>query len=535
MGRFYKTAKPQFIDDNIYSPPVELMAKVIGNADTQIKENETALLSLYDKLQAEGLKQDEPRLKEIITDYQSKIEGMASKIQQDPLAFRREMGNIRQLGRTISNDWTKGEVSAIQGNKKARDKWIADHVEKTKKEKGYVTQEDITFAQQKADEAFKGTSYEGPGQYKQWNQEALNPFVDMNKIADEVAKGWEADKKDKGYVKIGSQWIKKVNGGTEIADEKEILSAISDRLLNDKELRAYYNQQMKLGAITPKQLTQKFASAAKVYSEKYGYQRDDIKRDVDANPFALKELEFQNQWKLKMADWGREDKKEIAGPAIDANIRTGEQLDILNKDYSQSLNNLANKLGAKPSHADGRLRPQDVRNKIQALNKIAQTPEQKQAIQNYYNQLNSVTANYNSGQVKASWSGFASVHGTDVAISARKQFESFTKDPRNLYDKKMDFKIKGKRFKDVTLYDIYNNPSSYGLSKDAFTITDPETDEKKKRNIKEIFVQGSSVPIMVSDRKEDWMYNDMLFEFEGDDMNIEGQTSFGNLGIDYVK
>jgi len=182
MGRFYRTAKPEFVDNNMYTPPVELMAGVIKNADAQIKENETALLSLYDKLQAQSLKQDEPRLKEIINDYQSQIEGMAKKIQEDPMAFRKEIGNIRQLGRTINNDWTKGEVATIQGNKVARDTWVKDHLEKAKREKGYVTQDDMTYAQQQADSMFKGTNYKGPGDYEQWKQENLNAFVNLEDL-----------------------------------------------------------------------------------------------------------------------------------------------------------------------------------------------------------------------------------------------------------------------------------------------------------------------------------------------------------------
>jgi len=539
MGRFYKTVQRNYVDNFIYQPPVELMTKTIGNADNQIKENETALLSLYDKLQANSLKVDEPRLKEIIGGYQSQIEEMAGKIQTDPLAFRKEIGNIRQLSRTINNDWTQGEVSAIQGNYGARAKFVKDHLEKTKKEKGYVTQDDVTFATNKFDTDFNksgGTGYKGPDNYNQYKAEDLNPFVNIEERAMETAKGWLADSVTKNNAYTDGKYIYKSKDMKEVVPYKEVKQGILSSMVNDKELMAYYGQQVRLGRFSQEEVAGKLSQMADVAANKYSYSKTEKgKTGMDENQFALQKDSQAFQMKMKMMDWGREDKKELAGPAIDANIRTGEQLDILNKSFSNSMNVLGNKLGVQPSQLDGRLRPKDIRSKIETLKRLARTSAQKKAVDQYSTQLNSITSQYNSGQVKASWAGFGSVHGTGVAASAMKQMEKYTKDARNLYDKPMDFKINGKTFKDANLYDIYNNPSKYGLKPDAFVKEDEITGEKVKRDIKEVFVQGSQVPIMVSDRKEDWQYNDMLFEFEGDDLNIEGQTSFGNLGIDYTK
>ena len=90
MGRFYQTAKPTFVRDNVYTPPFELISKVIANADSQIQENENALISLNDKLQAQGLAVDKPRLKEIINGYHSKIDELTTKLQKNPLEFTKD-------------------------------------------------------------------------------------------------------------------------------------------------------------------------------------------------------------------------------------------------------------------------------------------------------------------------------------------------------------------------------------------------------------------------------------------------------------
>jgi len=82
MGRFYKTAGPQFIDNNIYRPPWELATQVIGNIDQDIAENEAALLALSGQLKADSLKADQPRVREIISGYENQIDELASKIQK---------------------------------------------------------------------------------------------------------------------------------------------------------------------------------------------------------------------------------------------------------------------------------------------------------------------------------------------------------------------------------------------------------------------------------------------------------------------
>lgn len=534
MGRFYKTSKAEFVDGNIYMPPVELMAKVIGNADTQIEKNETALVSFYKDLEAKGLQADEPRLKEIINNYKTMIDDKAKQIQSDPLAFRKEMSNIKKIGSDIKDNWTNGEVAAIQGNYSIREKFVKDQLEKTKKEKGYVTQDDVTFATNKFDREFKGTNYKGPGDYEQYKKEDLNAFVNLEEISEDRAKGYLADVITTNGAYTDGKYMYTSENKKEIVPYDTVKKGVLSSMLNDRELMAYYGQQVRLGRFTQEEVAEKMQSAADRVAEKYSYRKDESgRKSITGDPFKLQRDQFDNQWKLRM-----EDKKDaiIAGPAVDANIRTGEQLDIINKDFGNSLRALASNLGVKSK--TGRLSPSDVRTKIKTLQRLAKTPEQKKAVEKYANQLNSITDQFNSGKVKASWSGFASVYGTDVTAKAQKGLTEFTKDARNVYDKKMDYKINGRKFKDVTLYDIYANPSKYGLKKDAFTIADPdaiEGDVLKKRDIKEVFVQGSQVPVMVSDRPEDWQYNDMIFEFEGDNINIEGQTSFGNIGIDYVK
>ena len=290
MGRFFQAQEVELSKDHIYQPPVELMAKVIENADTQIQANETALLSLYDKLQAEGLKVDEPRLQEIIKGYQSSIDNMATELQQDPLGFRKRMASIKQLSRDISNDWSKGEVAKIQGNKQARDNYQKLLDERVKQ--GKIMQEDANKALQLFDSKYTGIGYEGPNKYNTYQTENLNDYINAMDVADNIGKGWQADLKAEGYQYDDGQWIRSVNGSTEKVDFNEVKNAVEKGLLADKELMGYYEQQVKLGFMTPQEVSKKLSDVTNVDANKYSYTKTKEETGMDANSNHWEQLKW---------------------------------------------------------------------------------------------------------------------------------------------------------------------------------------------------------------------------------------------------
>jgi len=312
MGRFYQTAKREFVDNFIYQPPVELMAKVIGNADKQVLDTETEALAIYDKLKAQGLKADEPRLQEIIQGYQSQIEDLSGVMQKSPLEFRKEIGKIRNLSRTIGNDWSsQGEVGKIQEQYAARNayaKELQDGVEK-----GKILQENATQALQKFDNEYQGVNYKSASEYNRYNSENLNEYVDADKIADEIGEGWKADVKSKGYDYADGQWVRTVNGKREVADETEIQDSIQRTLLKNEKVRAYYDQQQRLGFMSPEQFAQKIGNTASVYSKKHGYvkQEDETRMKENSNYWA--EL-----------SWNKAIQEEEMLKALETNKETGE-------------------------------------------------------------------------------------------------------------------------------------------------------------------------------------------------------------------
>lgn len=305
MGRFYRTAKPTFVDDNIYTPPWELATQVLSQVDSDIAENEQNLLAFNDLLQAEALQQDQPRVREIISGYENQINELTQKIQENPLEFRRDTGAIRNLGRDIHENWTRGEIAAIQGNKGTYDAWLKNEMEKTKATKGYVTQEDVNYARQKFLSDFRGTNFQADsGTYDTIYTEALNPFVDLEDLAEERAKGYEADVIKNLGASIGSDgYIRKTRGSREFVSYEEIYKGVYSSMLNDNELMSYYGQQMKLGALTPQQVDAKLNAAASRVANKYSYEKTesgviDMKASEELKQMHRKQLvDYRNELK----------------------------------------------------------------------------------------------------------------------------------------------------------------------------------------------------------------------------------------------
>lgn len=285
MGRFYKTEKADFVRDKMYQPPVELMTTVLTNIGNQIDKEEAVTLALQDKLVAQGLSADQPRLQEIISGYTSQIDELASTIAEDPLSFGKRRSEIKQLASKISTDWgSNGEVGAIQNNKLASETWLKEELEKVKRTKGYVLEEDISKAKMVANQMFAqagGTSFKGPGQYNQWAQEGLNAYVNVEDISEERAKGYVADAVASSGAYSDGQTLWSTKSKTEKVSRDTIVKGVMSSMINDKELNNYYDQQIRLGLMAPQEKQLRFTLAAERVADKYAFTKTESARDRD--------------------------------------------------------------------------------------------------------------------------------------------------------------------------------------------------------------------------------------------------------------
>ena len=71
MGRFYQTSDAKFIDNKMFEAPHQLMAQVLQNKDKEIDTEVNGLKANLDKLKLQGLKQDDPAVKKLISESRS--------------------------------------------------------------------------------------------------------------------------------------------------------------------------------------------------------------------------------------------------------------------------------------------------------------------------------------------------------------------------------------------------------------------------------------------------------------------------------
>ena len=195
MGQFYKGTEATFIDDAMFKLPYELMGTVIDKKDKEIQTDIDARSALADLLKAQGLKSDEPRLQQKIKQYQDEIDASVNDIYKDPMNYNRE--GVQRLKRKINEDWTLGEVAAIQSNKAGYDAWVKDEEEKIKKDPSKYApgQFDALKAEKLAEFDKKGgTSYQDANKYNTFATEDSIGMKDTLTILDDLMKGAVQDK-----------------------------------------------------------------------------------------------------------------------------------------------------------------------------------------------------------------------------------------------------------------------------------------------------------------------------------------------------
>lgn len=292
MGRFFQTDKPTFVDNNILQLPYQLMANVIGKIDSDIAQNESQVMSLYDQLNANALKQDQPRLREILGGFETEIDDIAKDIQKNPLDFRRKTGDIRNLSRKLNEEFTRGEVAAIQGNFNA----FQDFVKRgqTGVKEGDILQEDFEFAKRKFLTDFQGTDFQD-GDFQSIFTEDLNKFINIEDIAETRGKEYAASTAELINGFSDGVYIYEDASKEKIMPYEKVYSGVLSSLMNDRELNGYLTQQVRLGAMTPEEYQNTIIRAADRVANKFSFRDTKKSRKLKNDQIYVENLEQRNR------------------------------------------------------------------------------------------------------------------------------------------------------------------------------------------------------------------------------------------------
>ena len=545
MGRFYKTEKAEFIKDKMYQPPIELMTQVLTNVGKQIDAQEAVTVGLYDKLKAEGLSADQPRLQEIISGYTSQVDELASSIAEDPLSFGKKKSELKQLARKISTDWgAQGEVGAIQNNKLASDNWLKEELEKVKKTKGYVLEQDVTNAKMMANRMFQakgGTGFKGPGQYNQWAQEGLNAFVNVEDISEDRAKGYVADAVASSGAYSDGQTIWSTNSKTEKVDRKTIVDGVQSAMINDMELNNYYDQQIRLGLMSPQEKQLRFKMAAERVANKYAFSKTESGRDRkgedpnytraqnDLYDKKKEDRDLNNAMALKKYEADLKAEEDVKALTSISGLLTPAQMKADQQDFNAGLLAIAKNIdfnnGGKPMNL------QTIRGEILSQIKQFEASGDTKTVnilkENYkdLDNLKLITKRIDASVSTASAIPFIGARG--VAALQKDVKEKFT-DGRALLNVPQFIEVNGKMLMKkgvpvkTTISDVLRNPSVYGIdSQEAEDLTFAKD---------KIYNQGSVTFNVQSDINN--KLNSTVSTYNSGTTQIRAVAEFEDLGFD---
>jgi hypothetical protein len=214
MGQFFQGAEATFIDDAMYKMPYELVGTVIDKKDKKIQEDIDTTVSLLDALKAQAMQVDEPALQNIIKGYEKRVEDIVTGIRSDVLNSDRFLEQTRKLGREITQDWSTGDVSKIQGNREAyiQNVKMIREAAKANPENFRHGQEEALI--QKAYNDYLGYKDATTGEYRTYQSQNLAGTAPISEHVEKAIKGAfgefeeiETDNETGGLrIKINDKW-----------------------------------------------------------------------------------------------------------------------------------------------------------------------------------------------------------------------------------------------------------------------------------------------------------------------------------------
>lgn len=157
MGRFYKTAKPTFVDDIIYQAPHELMAMALQNQDAifeDVIEPLQGTEALFEGL--DYVDKDSDYRQQKMKELNGVIEDLTQKAYDNPALARNLRGKINKARKDLEYSIKAGDFHLMDRNAKTRNKLVAEIQARTD-----IDDEQKKTAIDQLDFEFQGTNQGG--------------------------------------------------------------------------------------------------------------------------------------------------------------------------------------------------------------------------------------------------------------------------------------------------------------------------------------------------------------------------------------
>lgn len=221
MGQFYKGTAAEFLDNKMFQLPFEQMKDIIEKKDKEAETGIEQANALSELLKAQTLDADKARANQIISGYTKGIDDITNQIISDPLNAALYNPKIKNLSRSIKENWERGEIGAMQGNFATYQEWEKDLAEKMKKDsKLYSPDQADALKKAKLAEfnAKGGTKFESPTKYQAFDTEEIAGLTPFQEFTEQLMKGavqdvnatvsWDEDRGEyRVSGKTGNKWF----------------------------------------------------------------------------------------------------------------------------------------------------------------------------------------------------------------------------------------------------------------------------------------------------------------------------------------
>lgn len=231
MGRFFKGAIPQFVQDKMFKLPAELMFQAIQQTDKNIDESIDKVDAFNGLLDIENINTDDPSVNTALDNYRKDINDLSQKINKSPLDYRKYRTDISKLSNRLDDDLSKGILGKAQEQKTNLDA----ELERVNGLKG-VSNERKDLVKQAIQNRYNnvgGLNFQDRNNYNQisdffenpleeFDEEAYINTIGANFEADVTAKSF-ASADNKGYIRNGSNTVA-------IRSEEDVANYVIDSL-----------------------------------------------------------------------------------------------------------------------------------------------------------------------------------------------------------------------------------------------------------------------------------------------------------------
>lgn len=301
MGQSYRGTQATFLDDAMFKMPYELMGAIVDKKDKEIQSDIDQRTALGDLLKAQGLQADEPRLQQKLKEYQDQIDSSVQEIYKDPLNYNKQ--GVQKLKRGIIEDFTLGEIGAIQSNKARYDAWVKSEEEKIAKNPGlYDTGMFEAIKSQKLKD-FTGTSYKGPNDYSSFEVEGAIGIKDTLTVLDDLMKGAIPNFESVSWDNDRGGWNVKGKNESKFFRPEDLQSMYSSFLSTNPDYYMGIVQRQKYGipgyenSITSEGLNTSpgtfFGESLNLLQTKYGGVQSSTERGTTMNTLGIQQAQDQ--------------------------------------------------------------------------------------------------------------------------------------------------------------------------------------------------------------------------------------------------